>query len=903
MSVAAVSPVLPVVTQPVVRAFARQVHRGRHRSRVIGIHAQPFWNGPPSFTVDGTTVYVRACVSALAVREALAEHATRPDDVLVVITDVHDLGHGITAHLAGGRLHAVQLWQAVKDAFAATKLDPLLVAEKAWAPRALVDHEPPGGWPAAPSGVLTRDHALGHLAAALLRRGPGEAPYVEAEHPDPEGLLRWSADPVALQRWLDLPEPVRAGLGGWLAGRTGKAGAWTLRAVEHGRGGDAAALGLVAWLLWHEDADPLDVGPARGQLRALLGGANVTEDDARTWGRTVTATVSAWLAGGDQAAILAVHRAEALLHELHAEQVVSLSDQLDGAFVQRLRRLADAARAALADPTPAALAPVEQAHSALLAHDLAGRDDRAHTATMAVRLLRWLATEPPTGQDDVDTLAAALDRQVRVGAWVDRAVAAVWSGDPDPHVGAAYRALAERVLERRAADDERIGVLVARATEDDADPGRIVLVEDLLARVVRPLAAERPVLLLVVDGMPASVMTEVTEGLRDRRWVELVSEPTGARQAVLPVLPTVTSASRTSLLTGRLQVGSQVTERSQFPAAVGEPARIFHKADLRTAAGEALAADVRGALLDPQVRVVAVVLNTVDDSLDKMDPGGTRWGLDAIQHLSPVLDAARQADRVVVLTADHGHVVERGSELRSAPGSGARWRPATTGPAGPGEVAVRGRRVLLGDHSVVLPWQERLRYTSIGAGYHGGVSAAEVAVPLTVHVAGVVDRLAGWVPGPPPEPVWWHSPVAGTSDVVTPPAPRRPAVDTSPTLFDDLEPPAPVGAADSAADLVSALLASDVYAAQRARSGRAAPDDERVRAVVSAVLRAGGRMHQNSVAAEARIPLARTSSVLAAIRRLLAVDGYEALSVDADGVTLVLDVPLLREQFGLGATS
>ncbi|MCP6264542.1 hypothetical protein NL440_26540, partial [Klebsiella pneumoniae] len=77
MTVTAVGSTLPVVTVPVVRAYARQIRRDRTESRVVGIHAQPVWPGPPSIDVDGTTVHIRACVSALAVREALIEHEER----------------------------------------------------------------------------------------------------------------------------------------------------------------------------------------------------------------------------------------------------------------------------------------------------------------------------------------------------------------------------------------------------------------------------------------------------------------------------------------------------------------------------------------------------------------------------------------------------------------------------------------------------------------------------------------------------------------------------------------------------------------------------------------------------------------------------------------------------------
>jgi hypothetical protein len=42
-------------------------------------------------------------------------------------------------------------------------------------------------------------------------------------------------------------------------------------------------------------------------------------------------------------------------------------------------------------------------------------------------------------------------------------------------------------------------------------------------------------------------------------------------------------------------------------------------------------------------------------------------------------------------------------------------------------------------------------------------------------------------------------------------------------------------------------------------------------------------------------------TVLAAVRRMLSVEGYEALSYDPDSVTVVLDPRMLREQFGLGS--
>ena len=139
----------------------------------------------------------------------------------------------------------------------------------------------------------------------------------------------------------------------------------------------------------------------------------------------------------------------------------------------------------------------------------------------------------------------------------------------------------------------------------------------------------------------------------------------GRRGAALAVLPTVTEVSRTSLLCGELRTGGQEAERRGFEAlwrAHGLPgAALFHKKPLDSARpGHAVAGDVAAAIADVTGQpLVTCVLNTIDDALDRSDPGGTEWTADAVRHLLPLLERARYAGRVVVLTADHGHVVER----------------------------------------------------------------------------------------------------------------------------------------------------------------------------------------------------------------------------------------------------
>jgi hypothetical protein len=914
---------LPVATLSAVRAVVAKRLSGSRlggAKRVIGIHARPEWNGEPTFTVGEAVVHVRACPSALAVWEAIKQHDG--DGHLVVLTDVDDadLGAGLRAHLHGGRLCTLRPWELIKQAFTAHILDPLLLDEP-WAAGALLRWEPAEGWRPAPGGALTRDHALGHLASVVLGVDQAGDRYLDPDHPDAPSLLRWTLDPVARDRLATLPGDVRDGLVAWLGDVTGPAGRCTLRAVTAGHGGDAVPLALIAGLLWDRKAGPSAV-EARGLVRARLGGGDLPADHAQTWARAAQALIARL----DRPQSL-LERAEELLREFNATEVIAESALLPAAYAVRLRAFAQAVRDALpgggAAPDPAALRRAEEAHARLVAHELAGHHRRrTRAARMALRLLRWLATP----QTSAATLADALHEQVRVGGYVDWAFSEVWEGDHDEQVAAAYRALLEAVAARREEHDRVLARHLADTVAADSDPGTLVPIESALARLVRPLGRS---LLVVVDGMTAGVLAALADELAQERWYELVDSALGHRRVLLPVLPTVTEACRTSLLTGALGTGGQHDERTAFPGAVGDPqARLFHKDDLRAPGGHALSPEVKAAI-EGDARVVGVVLNAVDDALDKMEPGGT-WTLDQVRHLRELAEAARAAERLLVLTSDHGHVVERGGTALPSPGGpgGARWRPAG-GPVADGEIEVRGRRVLLGGGAVVLPWREGLRYGGKRSGYHGGASAAEVAVPFAVFSPAQVDEIAGWRQAPAQEPTWWNAAVTLTGTVAAPAGrgagrgraetrkpQRQPKVIEGQEELLAVEEVVPQAAAPSAAPagageaagpaspidrFLDELLATELFAEQRARAGRAAPDVARVRAVLAALLGAGDRLHESALSAAAQVPAARLRTVLAAIRRVLSVDGYDPIEYDPDGVTVVLDRKVLAEQFGIQA--
>jgi hypothetical protein len=374
---------------------------------------------------------------------------------------------------------------------------------------------------------------------------------------------------------------------------------------------------------------------------------------------------------------------------------------------------------------------------------------------------------------------------------------------------------------------------------------------------------------------------------------------------VLAALPTMTRFSRTSLLCGTLREGAQADEKREFARITG--GRVFHKDDLRAPAGEAVNPTVREAIASSEP-ILGVVLNTVDDTLAKHDPDGTRWSVEAIQHLAPLLEVARQHGRIVVITSDHGHVVERGG--RSAPRELAdtRWRPASTGPAGPDEVRLAGPRVLAGGGAVVAPWVEDLRYGSKAAGYHGGASAAEVTIPLLVFAGLGVDLArVGWTSVGNQLPRWWDEPVAVARRPVKA-STRARSKAPSPLDTDALFSAAPPVAAAEARPVpgthdleIDACLRSAVYQRARAAAGRQTLPDETVRQVLRLLLAGCGRAPVDAVARVLGVSPQRVNGPLSAFRKLLNVEGYPVVAMDADKRTLRLDLHLWRTQFELGS--
>lgn len=892
----------------------------------IALSAPPEWTGEPVLTIAGTAVRVVPCRTPLAVRAAL--HDRPAGEKLVVLTNLTEdqLGATLLARLSKQRARSIDRWDLVHQVFGVAGLDPGLVRAGRWVADALVEHAPVGGWPAPPGTLLTRDHALRSLAAGLLG--------LDREQIDSAGLLQWTCDAAALLRFTALPESTIDGLTRYLVEVAGPAAVPIMAAVRAGHGVDAVPLGLLVGVLWPAPngggRPPVttELAVARARLEPWFGGLRLTDQHADAYWESASAWIDRAFDAGDAGdARRKLERAETIAGQLEMTGLLAASRVLPAGLAHRVASFAEAVRLAVPAGPVAGGGAVARAQAALaaVADHRAVTAGRVETARMAVRLLRWLAT--PDGPAPA-ALHDAVVRHVRDGGWVDRAALDVFAGDPaaDPALARAYRELHQAVAARRARHDEQFARLLAEATGSGAEPGRLLLAEDVLERVVKPILDHgRSVLLLVLDGMGMAAATELAESITEsRQWLEL-SPDGGPRTGVLAALPTITEVSRCSLLSGRIAAGGQAEERAGF-ARLFPDGVLLHKADLRAGAGEALDPEVRAALDDPARRLVAAVINTIDDALDRSEPGTAVWSMQTVRAVGQLL--ARAQDRVVVVLSDHGHVVDRGADAatRPSPASENRWRPATE-PAGDGEVAVSGARVGV-PQDVVMLWREELRYGPRKAGYHGGASPAEAVIPLLIFTAGDEQAVPGWAGAPVASPPWWREPVA--EPPVPPasaapagrrrPAPRAPADDQTPALFQlpapapapspapspapDLAPapespfePAPAARPEPESGLVAALLASEVYAQRR--DSRAPLPDERVAALLRVLLAGNGRARLDTLAARAGVPAHRIAGTMTALRRLLHVEGYPVIEIDPDGETVKLDVALLREQFGL----
>ncbi|WP_424211365.1 BREX-2 system phosphatase PglZ [Streptomyces sp. BI20] len=917
---------LPQVGRRTIEALLEKNASALRDRSLMLIHGRyaPGAAGAFTATVGGEPrrVSVRDESSVLGLLAAWQEHRTdaAPGSLLVVTTGVDDadLGWDLRGHAVRRRTLTVDRAEIVLQRFGAAGLDMRMYRED-WLLEALLDAEPAeGGWPRA-AGVLTRDSALRALVVERLglARPAGSADTSRETAIDADSLLAWSRTTAGPRRFAELKEVERSELKKWLGEVAGPAVPVLLALAETGRGTDAMALGLLGAALRDPAASPDTVLAVGG----LIGQARPRRAELTAFTDAVEGTLIRWISearssdSARQRVFAVLDRADELARDAGLTTGLAASRFLPSSFAAQLGAVIAAAR-----QSPEA---GENELADLTGHALAGLfPDRVRVAEMAVRLSRWLRLPVPT----VPGVAAGVAAHVADWGWADRALTVLWSGDPggDREVARHLRALYAEGRDRREALDEVFARQLAGWTlhATAQQPDGALVVENVLETIVRPLAAGAPPLLIVLDGMSSAVAAQLGEETEREGWREIVPRPEqgepAQRLAAVSMLPSVTQASRASLLTGSATAGGQSVEASGFDAfwrKRRKNAHLFHKASIGGDAGHFLAPELLLALASDAV--VGVVLNTIDDALDSGQQGQrTAWSLHDVTYLRELLAAARSYGRPVVLTSDHGHVLERepgnGPVEVTGPVGSARWRPGTD--AREGEVNLSGPRVLDADGAIVVPWRENIRYSGRRAGYHGGAALAEVTVPVLVLAPSAEMVPQGWDPLPREQaaPLWWRASVAVapaaepvSSSEGTSPKPRqsKPRKQSEELFTDaDVVTADERGGEESLAaplSLGGQVVASEVYEAQKAYV-RKAPEAKIVAAVIDELVAAGGTMSPAALAAA----ISATGRVrrniegfVATLQRLLNVEGYPVLGFIDGGHTVKLDETLLRGQF------
>jgi hypothetical protein len=874
-----------LLTPRTIGALVAALRRKDTAATVFAIESKSAWSGEDQINVDGRQARVCEVRSALRLREVLHEDRGGADLVILTDLDARTFGRENLARVALRRIEPVQPWPVVRTLFGVASIDPRLVRH-AWMAERLL--QAPMGDRTIAGGTLDLETAWGIMLGGFGLR---------SARPSEDEFLDAAAKPVFAQAFQTLPTEGREEFKRVIQESLDRLGATVLSVVERGLGEHVLAAGLVAQCLFEvHDADALSIRGAFGERFGVRGIDGVV---ASRWGSAVRKLISR----PEATALASRVRAQAdalLVGDLGGAALAHASSDLPSGLTQRVRLVAECVERALVDqPSEQDLAELRDAVKRVENHALAGAHGDADRAVMAARLVRWIA-EPRT---EPVGLEAAVRRYAESECWVDRARIIVRDGESVPEARRAYQVLAQRVAQERA----KLNTAVAPAAIAASLPaGGLIGVEHVLEKVVAPLAAVRPVALIVMDGMSHAVALDLVRALEKVAWVRYRPKSLPAAPLVLSTVPTVTEFARTSLLCGALRAGDQADEREGFSAflkakSLGSSSAptVFHKDKLDDESSKVEEA------IRSTVKVVACVVNAIDAQLDGSDQLRAQWNLRTIPVLGRLVRACELAGRAIVLTSDHGHLVDEATEQLPANGVGtllaaARWRGAD-GALRPGELDARGPRVLVSSGACVVAADERVRYGKRHAGYHGGVTVQELACPLHVLVhTGNDAELADWVPIESEDPSWWQ--IDGSSASTTRPAPVAPRPRVRPTLN-------PIAAGglfpQGGESWIDALFSSAVYADQRSIAGRAPLPDDQARRIMEVFVQhapPGGtliKMTEQALAARLERSVSDTRKLVTLLRNLLNVDGYEVLG-QPDRDSLELDVALLKTQFALG---
>lgn len=879
--------------------------------------------------VDGRRIRAVYCVSELAMREALVKHHQEVKDLsvrLVLLSGYVETGLAmdVLARLWRNEPQRISPWKTLQQLILVRDIDPRLTRKHGrWVAEAMLSGVERYQGKISFGEVLDQETAWRAIAMAHLN-------YQEATL-DLQSVLSWSTKVDASGLVRALHDDIRDNLGDWLARGLPETHEVVSTLLLNDQGSDLLPVALVCSALFSSSVErqhALDLSQlhiSRGIFRErYLGGKKIEFRVLQPLGKVAVAVVKQWVGAINfQSYARYLSKAEQILASLDMQPAAEHSELLPCGLQARFNAFAAALDQALNGD---AITAAESALQQMEMHSLAGLGLYSETvvrANMAMRLLRWLKQAPVAEGTAISLMTDYVDQ----GGFCDWARAEIWAGDAHDALSVVYQKLSQQVGRHRERQNQAFGQQLATIARGDHLPARLIPVESALDSLVAPLAEQGQVLMLVLDGMSEAVYRQLSVDLVRNNWLELQTVEAQGDACLVAALPTVTQVSRCSLLSGVLCEGNAGDEKKAFTghaqlkklASTKFPPLVYHKPDLSQPGSGSLHSNVRGVIAGKEHRILAVVINAIDDQLSSSSQVKVDWSFETVALLRHVMEAAREAGRIVIVTSDHGHVLDHDSVYQqSADDNGERYHPVALGIA-PSEleVLVSGDRVVTANKQVILPWSERVRYTRAkNHGYHGGGSLQEVVIPLGVYINAAARQVPdGWREVPRRLPAWWDPSKASTVEPLSK-FEESPVSDAVPVkkaagrkqavaeVIDDMFGfGAPVQSTQksvsqaASSDWISLLLSSPVYRQVRERAGRTAISDEHLQEVLKLLEKHRWQVMEAVMCSELMIPKLRIRGFLAGVQKLLNVDGYPILSVERESQTIRLNVTDLKKQF------
>jgi hypothetical protein len=547
-------------------------------------------------------------------------------------------------------------------------------------------------------------------------------------------------------------------------------------------------------------------------------------------------------------------------------------------------------------------------------------------ARMAIRLLAYSLARPNLEEQSqllgsngaVFTLS---EHYVSDGGYVDFARERA-RGAGDNELETAIEAVIARLDAIREKDDEAFARAYSSWASAGSPPSQhVVPIAKGLDRFAADFLKDRShrrLLVILLDGMSWANAVELLQDCEAKNYAPL---RVGKIVPMLAALPSLTGVSRSALFGGKpIKAGESLDtakDPERFATHAGlrrigiENAPLYLKEFVETSSGDLNPKAIE--LVRSAERIVGLVVNALDDQLKGARQIRVPSDLSHIKPLARLLSEAAEANRAVLLIADHGHV--RSDRMRPVgrPGDGRRYRALAESETPESYEVVVSKDVAWverGKSKVAMLYRDSDSYgTATHTGEHGGISLAEIVAPAILIGSDTLRRRVEVAEGkddpeldvaPLPRPDWW--------ELRPPPKAREPKSPAPPPVVSKTRkdtPPKGQAALPGILDkpaVIEPTLESEWLTnlrASKAFGGRSVEQLKRFREVVAprlAVLAdTGGAMPSDVFARKVGVLPRNVGGVVSEMQEWVNFDGYLIVEHDPISRRLLLRLDMLSE--------